>query len=488
MKVLVIGLEGAIPEILLEDERLTTLRGLMGAGCYGPLEGVLPPGPVPSWMSMATGRDPGSLGLYGYIQREDRSYTSFSGTRTWSTDAPATWDQVAQAGGRSILVGVPPGYPPRPVQGLSVACYLAPHAERGDYTHPPELAATIEGLVGTYPTDVSTVGTTDRDGLRDQILDMSRKQFTVVRHLLTNEPWDYFHFVEIGLSRIQQAFWQDHDPAHPGHDPAGSFADAVRDYYLHLDQELATLLESLSEDALVLIASTGGARRNEGAFAVNEWLAREGFLKLLEAPEFPGSLAKLPVDWSATSAWASGGACAFINLNVKGRDPEGAVDPADFETVRDDLKARLEAVAGPDGRPLGLIAHKPEELYRETRGVAPDLIVEMGDGARQAVGFVGGRSIFLDAEHAGPFDCNPTRRGAFILAGSQLAPFGAIDGVGLLDLAPTLLGLAELPPLPDAAGRNFLEGREPSDPSGGSTELDDDELVRDRLRGLGYIG
>ena len=63
MKILVIGLDCAAPEILLADERLTNLRRLMQAGCYGRLESVVPPITVPAWMCLATSQDPGSWGL-----------------------------------------------------------------------------------------------------------------------------------------------------------------------------------------------------------------------------------------------------------------------------------------------------------------------------------------------------------------------------------------------------------------------------------------
>lgn len=71
---------------------------------------------------------------------------------------------------------------------------------------------------------------------------------------------------------------------------------------------------------------------------------------------------------------------------------------------------------------------------------------------------------------------------AFILAAPHLPPFGVLEGVKPADLTATLLELAGLPPLPGSEGRNILIERL-------SAESDeDDELVRERLRGLGYIG
>ena len=74
MKVLVIGLDCAAPELLFGDERLLNFRRLMEMGCWGRLESIVPPITVPAWMGMSTSQDPGSLGVYGFRNRSDHSY------------------------------------------------------------------------------------------------------------------------------------------------------------------------------------------------------------------------------------------------------------------------------------------------------------------------------------------------------------------------------------------------------------------------------
>ena len=73
MKICVLGLDCAAPEIVFGDERLVNLRRLMEAGVYGRLESVYPPITVPAWMCMCTSQDPGSLGVYGFRNRVDHS-------------------------------------------------------------------------------------------------------------------------------------------------------------------------------------------------------------------------------------------------------------------------------------------------------------------------------------------------------------------------------------------------------------------------------
>src|SRR5579884_2722068 len=106
MKILVIGLDCAAPELLFGDERLTSIRRLMEWGCYGRLESVIPPITVPAWMCMSTSQDPGSLGVYGFRNRMDHSYNGLGFVNSRSIQENATWDKVAREGKRANIIGV----------------------------------------------------------------------------------------------------------------------------------------------------------------------------------------------------------------------------------------------------------------------------------------------------------------------------------------------------------------------------------------------
>jgi predicted AlkP superfamily phosphohydrolase/phosphomutase len=151
MRILVIGLDCAAPELLLADERLTNFRSLMQMGCYGRLESVIPPITIPAWMCMATSQDPGSLGVYGFRNRKDHSYSGLEIVNAKAVQELAIWDQIAREGGRSIIVGIPPSYPPRKVNGISVGCFMTPDTTQNAYTHPESIRQEIEALVGEYP-------------------------------------------------------------------------------------------------------------------------------------------------------------------------------------------------------------------------------------------------------------------------------------------------------------------------------------------------
>src|SRR5271166_5563185 len=165
MRILVIGLDCAASELLLGDERLENIRRLMVGGCYGRLESIVPPITVPAWMCMATSQDPGSLGIYGFRNRTDHSYSGLGIASARSITEPAIWDHLAREGKRSIIVGVPPGYPPRRINGISIGCFLTPDTDTDVFTHPAELSEEIRRLVGHYPVDVKGFRTDDKSWL-----------------------------------------------------------------------------------------------------------------------------------------------------------------------------------------------------------------------------------------------------------------------------------------------------------------------------------
>jgi len=81
----------------------------------------------------------------------------------------------------------------------------------------------------------------------------------------------------------------------------------------------------------------------DGGICINEWLIRNGYLKLEAYPAVPTPIDKARVDWSATKAWGDGGYYGRLFLNVNGREPNGTLDPRDYEKVREDLIDAIES-------------------------------------------------------------------------------------------------------------------------------------------------
>jgi predicted AlkP superfamily phosphohydrolase/phosphomutase len=368
-----------------------------------------------------------------------------------------------------------------------VGCFLTPDTRKDIYTFPEAAQAKIAQLVGEYSVDVKGFRTDKKDWLKDEIYSMSRKRFEVVRCFLQHAEWDYFQFVEIGLDRLQHGFWQFHDPQHVQYEADNPYQDVIRDYYLYLDDEVGKILEILDDETAVLVASDHGAQRLDGGFCVNEWLAREGLLVLNEYPKEVTPFGKLDVNWHKTKVWSEGGYYARVFLNVKGREPNGTIEKADYEKFRDEIKAKLEATTDDRGQPLGTLVFKPEEIYRTVRRVAPDLIVHFGGLYWRSIGGVGYASLHTQENDTGPDGCNHAQFGSFIWAAPNSPLRGEIGGAHLLNIAPTLLeqGGYDIPS--SMQGRSLDAGNTLGTAADTGYTADEEEIVRARLSGLGYI-
>ena len=297
--------------------------------------------------------------------------------------------------------------------------------------------------------------TDDKDYLLQQIYDMTEARFTVVKHLIAEKPWDFTMFVEMGTDRINHGFWSYTDPKHWRYEAGNKYFDSIREYYHFIDRGIGEMLALLPEDTVVLVVSDHGAKRMDGGIAVNEWLMREGYLALKRPPE-KGIVPfeKVDVDWSRTKAWGSGGYYARIFMNVEGREPNGIIQPSEYERERDELKRRIEAIPDQQGRPIPTVVFKPEESYAQVRNIAPDLIVYFGDLAWRSVGSVGNRSVFTYENDTGPDDANHAQNGIFILHDpSQDLGGRELLGLEIMDVAPTILDLMGLPVPRDMRGK-----------------------------------
>jgi predicted AlkP superfamily phosphohydrolase/phosphomutase len=261
--------------------------------------------------------------------------------------------------------------------------------------------------------------------------------------------------VEMGTDRIHHGFWRFFDTEHRLYEPGNPYESAMLDYYRALDEKIARVLRFADDDTAVLLVSDHGAKRMDGGICVNEWLRREGYLVLKEDPPGPMRFSPELVDWPRTTAWGEGGYYCRLFLNVAGREPQGLVAPGDVESVRSELRARLEALGGAGGEPIGTVANRAEDLYPVANGIPPDLLVYFGDLHWRSLGQIVTGSVHAFENDTGPDDANHAFEGLYVLA----AP-GVRSGPGgerrIVDVAPTILELLGEPVPAEMQGRSLL--------------------------------
>lgn len=433
----IIGLDCADPKLIGEFlPDTSTLRELAGGHSPACLRSVDPPITVPAWMCAFSGRDPGELGVYGFRNRTDRSYNGLRLASSASFAPPTVWDTLGARGLRSLLIGIPGTYPPRPVQGAMLAGFPMP-PDCVDYAYPEELARRVHRWEGPYQADVPNFRTEDKKRLLEQVYAMTQQRFTLTRRLAATQKWDFLAMVDMGPDRLHHALWAHHDPTHPQHNPDSPFRDALHDYYVFLDRMLEELLSDLPGNTQLMIISDHGAQAMHGGIALNDWLIESGYLVLKDRPTEPTRISQMIeadlVDWSHTLAWGEGGYYGRVFLNVVDREKFGTISPARYTAVRDELIHGLEGIQDPHGRPLGTRAHAPEELYRTVTGLPPDLLVYFGDLRWRSIGTVGWDTLHVMENDTGPDDANHAPNGV-LLASPET------DGItSLLDIHPWIL-------------------------------------------------
>jgi len=442
-KILIIGLDSAPPEIVFDRRaKLPVLKQLIESGIYGNLRSSDPPITIPAWMVMSTGKDSGKLGLYGFRHRKEYSYKNIWIATSQSIKERAVWDILADYGGQSCLVSVPPSYPPRPVAGNLISCFITPDSEK-EYTYPQGLRQEIESKFGTYIFDVE-FRTDEKDKLLDGIYQMTGKRFEVMNYLISRKLWDLFMFVEIGVDRVHHAFWKFMDPNHHLYVAGNPYENVIIDYYKYLDKKIGDLLSNVDKNTIVLVVSDHGAKRMKGAFCINEWLIEQGDLVVKEKPQAPVSLEKVEIDWSRSKAWGWGGYYARIFLNVDGRETQGIVNPENYERERDALAERIMAVRGPKGEKWKTKVIKPQEYFRELNGDYPDLMVYFDDLFWRSAGTLGHKKLYLLENDTGPDDSVHAQEGIYIIFDPQNKVRKRKDA-DILDIAPTVLHSLGIP-------------------------------------------
>ncbi len=143
------------------------------------------------------------------------------------------------------------------------------------------------------------------------------------------------------------------EPRQPGYSPARAerFAAARQRVFQAVDRELGRLLAELDlETTTVAVVSDHGMAPVHSSVDVGSLLVRWGHLRTNDAgePEAAGSRA-----FAVTST-----ALAHVYLHLRGREPEGTVDPAAAPALVADLAGRFREFTHDGERPIGHVLER----------------------------------------------------------------------------------------------------------------------------------
>ncbi len=503
MRVFIIGLDGGTFDLIrpfAAQGQLPTLKKLMDEGAWAPLESTVPPVTASAWTSFMTGKNPGAHGLFDFMQRRPGSY-DLAPVSSRSRDGKAVWEIASEAGKQVIVMGVPVTYPPEPVNGLMVTGMLTPRGA-SDYTFPAELKDEIRQVTGAYIVYSDEVYSKGRGEIFLDALHYSiHQRARTAGYLFNKYPWDLGVLVFPETDTVSHGLWSAYDQSHHQHDPEDAkFSNGILEIYRDIDECLGQLIESFRQDTTVLVMSDHGHGPVRNFLYVNNFLKQKSYLAIRQAPSsqlknlaftlgltprtaygllLSLGLGKLrrtldkrrggrgllkrfflsfsDVDWSRTTAYSIG-YIGEVHINLKGREPQGIVNPGvEYETLRDKIITDLVALTLPDGKPLVEHVWKKEEIYHGGHlAEAPDILFLPRNLETIAFGdFEFGSNKVLEPSYG--VSSSHRMNGVLIAAGPGVQPHASIKAPRLIDLAPTILHMLGLPVPADMDGRVLAE-------------------------------
>jgi len=405
---------------------------------------------------MMTSKDPGILGFYGFRNRKSYEYEDLYYANAKYVKEKTVWNYLSRNRKKSLVFGVPQTYPPKPLNGVLISSFLAPSKEV-EFTYPKEIAARLDEIAdGDYMIDVRDFRTEDKDWLLESIYVMTEKRFKAFKTLYFEDEYDFAILVEMGIDRIHHGFWRYFDENHRLYEPNSPYVNAIRDYYIRLDQLIGELLQMLGEDDAVMVVSDHGAKTMIGAICINEWLIEKGYLVLKEKPTQPTRLKTEMIDFEKTTVWGEGGYYARLFFNVQGREPLGQIPAEEYESFRDTFIRDLEAIQDENGKCIGTRAFKPEEIYHQVNNIAPDVIAYLGNLDWRSAGSVGTGTIHMFENDTGPDDANHAEEGILIMDFPSGSYRQIQDVQSIYDIAPTILDYFGIPVPRDMLGVSMI--------------------------------
>jgi predicted AlkP superfamily phosphohydrolase/phosphomutase len=481
-RVLVIGLDALSPQFVQQwSSELPNLRHLMETGIYGPLQSIVQPITPAAWTALVSGHDPGHFGFTDFLYRVGNSYTDFRLIHSRMVHVPTLYTLLPAAGQQVLLIGLPVTYPPVAIPGgVCVSCFMAPSMSKAIVSPPQWQEELLAQTTSPYVLDVVASEQTrepDRDELLQQIHEMDRQRFDTAAYLMKTCPWNLLFMVAMGTDRVGHYFIRYLDPQHGTYADDPRYRNAIRDHYRYCDTRLGELIDQAGPDTVVLVVSDHGMQRQDGKVNLNDWLIAKGYLRLHGTVDAPTPLGKAPVDWSHTQAWARGYG-GQIYLNIRGREPEGCIEPAQADAVLEHIEDDLKQLRTADGHPLPVRALRRRFLYSGPHAEScPDLFLQFDDLHYLTSDLVGHNKLVTPIAELGCDGGSHSSTGFLALSGPGIPAQGYFSALNLLDVAPTILHLLDVPIPSD------MEGRPIHVPDDVYSSEDEDELTS-RLKTL----
>jgi predicted AlkP superfamily phosphohydrolase/phosphomutase len=484
-KLVIVGVDAGSPELFRKWSStgdLPNLTRLMASGSSRRVENPRGMEAGAVWPVFHTGLLPGRQPMYdGRRNFDPQKYAE----RWYGPDetAPTLWRQLSDAGLRCLLID-PPYTPVDPkVNGITIMDWGTHVPANGNAfqfkTHPPEVAAEVEALVGPDPAGgvmcdrMSPESVEEYRRFRDIYLRRIEGKAKLAQHFLMRADWDVALVTSSDLHCAGHHLWHINERRHPRYSAKleAELGEPLRDCYRAFDRALQPILEALDPDTTVMLFGSHGMgpsysgtglldrillrldkggghapRHSHKARLQALWHRvpsdvrgrlkglRRPFRGALQSPKFLGDHPNRRF-FEVYANNATGG----IRLNIRGREGSGTVEPGDADKLLDFLVQELRKIVNSDTRePLVKDIVVTRQVYSGAYlDRLPDMLVTWNRSA--PIERVRSETIGeLSREHTDNRTGDHTPDGVCILSGGGVSGRGEAAAIRTADLAPSI--------------------------------------------------
>jgi predicted AlkP superfamily phosphohydrolase/phosphomutase len=311
---------------------------------------------------------------------------------------------------------------------MLISGFVALDLEKGVY--PPSLYPRLKAM--DYRIDVNYREAAEKkDEFFNDLFYTTDKRRDAILHLLKKEEWDLFIATFTGTDRLHHYFWHDFV------DSKSAYHAKFLEFYRALDRIIKKIVSSVGKDVNLIITADHGFTLIEQEIYPNTWLKENGYLTLRREP--PESIKDID---PASRAFILDPGRVYINL--KGRMPQGCVEPRDYEALCRELTEGFLKLTGIDR------VFRKEELYSgDFVEQAPDLVL-ISDSRYDIKGSLSKKHLTGKEKFSGMHTYHDALLYIKGLSSNR-------ENVYLIDIAPTILEMMGVPIPPAMDGVSLLQ-------------------------------
>jgi predicted AlkP superfamily phosphohydrolase/phosphomutase len=427
-KVVAVGLDGvphSFIQKMLQRGDLPNFRALLSEGSMTKMRSTVPCVSSVAWSSYMTGKNPGKHNIYGFVDRDPKSLDIYIPTSK-NMGCQTLWESLGERGKRVLVINVPLTYPPRPVNGIVIGCFLCMNIDKVSY--PREISQTLKRMGYRIDADARQARKNEAAFLED-LHETLRKRVEIGLHLYEKEEWDFFQLHIMETDRMNHFFWDGWAEESSPH------RDVFFSFYREVDKALGEIVRKVDPESELIVLSDHGFCSIQKEVNLNTWLREKGWLKF----EGEASQDLKAIHRSSRAYSLLPGRIYFFNQD----------ESEQKELEKEVISSLLELRDSSSGLNMIRKVWRRDEIYQGSYELnSPDLVAVPQPGY-DLKGNFSARQLAVESEMKGMH----TDDDAFLYVRNHQIKS---DQAEIIDVYPTVLSLMKVPEEKDVDGTSLL--------------------------------